>query len=215
MSEKSEKGGGGFGFWQVVGMALIIHFFVGWEWLGNLTSGQSSEERRGVLVATLDGYAAAKPGTVDLVDLGRRVPDMTDVQLSALEGSLKGKLVTARGPVYDIQAASSHLGLKRYEVVVWALSIDPVRLMVRGTCIARTGPEATNDRGAERWPERQDHRGRAVYRTNAWPSPVGLYRRAVIAVQGRSAHTAAPTVPSGGADTPAPPPASESLIPIE
>lgn len=140
MAEKAKSNG--FGVWQFIGMILIVHFFVGWEWLGNLTSGQDSETRAQNLIITLNGYSQASPRSIDPVDLGGRVPNMTDVQLSGLEDDLKGSLVTARAPVYDVRSASSSLGLTRFEVVVWEFTISPVRLPVRGTCIARSSQEA-------------------------------------------------------------------------
>lgn len=143
-SEKAaeKKSGGGLSILQFIGIILVIHFFFGWEWLGNLTAGQNTETRAANLVAALDGYSQASPRSIDPVDLGRRVPNMTDVQLASLEDNLKGTLVTARGPLYDVQSASPSLGLTRFEVVVWAMTISPVRLPVRGTCIARNAQEA-------------------------------------------------------------------------
>ncbi len=141
--EEKKKSGGGLSILQVIGLILVVHFFFGWEWLGNLTTGQSTETRAENLIATLDGYSQASPRNIDPVDLGRRVPNMTDVQLSALEDDIKGVLVTARGPLYDVQRASPSLGLTRFEVVVWAMAISPARLPIRGTCIARNAQEAS------------------------------------------------------------------------
>jgi len=138
-----KKSGGGLSVLQFIGLVLVVHFFFGWEWLGNLTSGQDTETRAQNLIATLNGYEQASPRSINPVDLGQRIPNMTDVQLSGLEEGLKGVLVTTRGPVYDVQAASSSLGLTRFDVVVWAMTINPVRLPVRGTCVARSAQEAT------------------------------------------------------------------------
>ena len=138
-----KKSGEGFSILQIIGIVLVVHFFFGWEWLGNLTSGQDTETRAQNLIATLNGYAQASPGSIDPVDLAKRVPNMTDVQLSALEDGHEGDLVTARGRVYDVQAASSSLGLARFEVIVWAMTINPARLPVRGTCIARSAQESS------------------------------------------------------------------------
>ncbi|PWK60970.1 hypothetical protein [Roseicyclus mahoneyensis] len=143
--EKAEKSKSGekFGILQLVGLVIFVHFFFGWEWLGNVTSGESSDTRAQNLISTLNGYAQASPNSIDPVDLARRLPNLTDVQLTGLEESLAGELVTARGSIYDVQAVSPSLGLDRFEVVVWQATFNPEHLPVRGTCIARSAQETS------------------------------------------------------------------------
>lgn len=128
-------------------LLLFVHFFVGWDWLSKFQSSETTERRRTELIATLDGYARSSPQTINTSDLGERVPNMTEVQLDAFENSLKGRIVTARGPIYDVQAASDRYGLTRFDVVVWSTRIMPSHLPVRGTCVARNSAEAQMLRG--------------------------------------------------------------------
>lgn len=134
------KGGGSIlPFFAII---LFIHFFVGWEWLGDLVDNRSDEDKRRGLLLDLRQYESSPPKSIDPLALGAKVDTMTDVQLDKFEDSLRGSPISARGPIYDVQKSSSRFGLARFEVVVWEMSISKPRLPVRGTCIA------TNDREA-------------------------------------------------------------------
>lgn len=126
---------------RIIVILVAIHIFFGWEWLGDITSGQSRDTRRAALVESLDEYASQSPAVIDLVDLGERLPNITDVQLQKIETTIRGSLVTSSGPIYDIQSSGQILGLDTYEVTVWAATIFPLRLPIRGNCIARNDQE--------------------------------------------------------------------------
>lgn len=134
--EKEKQSGGGIGGFLI--LLALVHFTIGWEWVGNLTSGKTTEERRTELVATLRGLPSASAEEFDAVRIARALPQMTEVQLEALENSLRGRIIRITGPVYDVEEASRTLGLRSLNITLFDLNLSRPRVLVEGRCIAQT-----------------------------------------------------------------------------